>query len=418
VVLFLAVAPGIAGAHGERNLESFVRMRGVTFLDVQFSTDRLAVNETMTIRGKFRLMRSWPRELKLPELAYLNVLVPGPRLGVVARRLNGQFVQNSFHIEPGKLYDFELTLRARDPGTWHVHPLVNLSGTGSMVGPGRWVTVVPGSGPPTFPVTLAATGETIDLETFGLGRVVLWHGLFLVLGGAWLLYWIRKPILVRYVLLSRGVDQEQFTPLDRKVTAIVAAVTIVVVAAGLAFTATGRPVTIPHQVQDTWELPEVPVPSAVETTVKEFSYDPARRTVALVVQATNRSERPVLLRKFATAYISFVADHSLDLAPKPEGWIPSFEVEPKGPIAPGETRILTLRLEDAVWQTERLVDYDQPQVTAAGLLVFVDPEGGAEGSEPVLVRHDREMPELPWSRVASVNEVFGDLRLRFPARAG
>jgi hypothetical protein len=28
------------------------------------------------------------------------------------------------------------------------------------------------------------------------------------------------------------------------------------------------------------------------------------------------------------------------------------------------------------------------------------------------------MPELPWSRVASVNEVFGDLRLRFPARAG
>jgi hypothetical protein len=38
-------------AHGEHNLEPFIRMRGVTFFNVSFSHDRLNVNVTMTVTG-------------------------------------------------------------------------------------------------------------------------------------------------------------------------------------------------------------------------------------------------------------------------------------------------------------------------------------------------------------------------------
>ena len=56
----------VAQAHGEHNLEPFVRMRGVSFFNVEFSHERLAVNETMTVTGKFRVMNSWPRILTTP----------------------------------------------------------------------------------------------------------------------------------------------------------------------------------------------------------------------------------------------------------------------------------------------------------------------------------------------------------------
>ena len=89
----------VVWAHGEHNLEPFVRMRGVAFFNVEFSHERLAVNETMTVTGKFRAMNSWPRMLTTPELAWLGVLVPGPKLAVRERWVNDRFIQNAFNIE-------------------------------------------------------------------------------------------------------------------------------------------------------------------------------------------------------------------------------------------------------------------------------------------------------------------------------
>lgn len=411
----LAASVRIAFAHGEHNLEAFVRLRGVAFLEVRFSHDRLAVNENMTISGKFRLMNSWPPEMAEPKLAVLSLLVPGPRFGVVERRLNGEFIQNAFHIERGKLYDFQLVLRARVPGRWHLHPLVNLSGTGSMVGPGKHVRIEDAGGPPSNQVQLTATGETIDLERFGWTRVVGWHTVFLALGLVWILYWIAGPLIVRYALLREGAEDLLITARDKRFGLAMLSVTVLIMAGGLWVTRATAPPTIPSQVQDTWEVPSIPLPSAVETSLEEFRYAPLTRTLTVRVKATNRGSDPVVLRKFSTSYLTFLADDALKAEAAPDAPIPAMAVEPKGPIAPGETKTLTLTMQDAIWQTDRFINYDQPQVTAAGLLVFAR-AGGANGEVlPSMVTSDREGPEIPWDRVVSVNEVFGSLRTDYQA---
>ena len=76
-------------------LEPFVRMRGLAFFNVSFSHSTLKVNETMTVTGKFRMMESWPRMLPEPELSWIGILVPGPKLATRERWINGQFMQNA-----------------------------------------------------------------------------------------------------------------------------------------------------------------------------------------------------------------------------------------------------------------------------------------------------------------------------------
>ena len=134
VCLFAVFNSISARAHGEHNLEPFVRMSGVSFFNVHFSKDRLKVNETVTLTGKFRVMNSWPRMLATPELGWIGVLVPGPKLAVRERWVNGKFIQNAFNVDLGELYDFKMILQAREPGRYHVHPMINLSGTGVWLG--------------------------------------------------------------------------------------------------------------------------------------------------------------------------------------------------------------------------------------------------------------------------------------------
>ena len=127
----------VVHAHGEHNLEPFIRMRGISFFNVEFSHERLAVNETMTVTGKFRAMNSWPRMLTTPELAWIGVLVPGPKLAVRERWVNGRFIQNAFNIELGALYDFKMILQARRAGPVSCPPLDQSVRYGRAGGPGQ-----------------------------------------------------------------------------------------------------------------------------------------------------------------------------------------------------------------------------------------------------------------------------------------
>ncbi len=401
-------------AHGEHNLEPFIRMRGVTFFNVQFSHDQLKVNETMTLTGKFRLMHAWPRMLTTPELSWIGILVPGPKLAVRERWINDRFIQNSFHTELGEIYDFKMVLQAREPGRYHIHPLVNLSGTGGLVGPAKWITVVPGDGPPSYTVEIAATGETIDLEHFGFARIVGWHLVFGILGIAWLGYWARRPIIVRYALLLEGVDEEQITDKDRRVAFIFGVVLVVLVIGGLWITNSGSPPTIPHQTGSIWDLSGLPHPNAVHTQVKEFRYSPTQRALSIQVDVTNNSDQSVLLRKFSTSYLTFINQDSQALYPDAQHEVPVMKVEPEGLIQPGETKALTLTMQDAVWETDRFIEFDQPQISAAGVLVFTDAQPlPAEELEPMMMGNNQEGLGVPWEHISSVNEVYSNLQVDF-----
>ncbi len=408
------IAVSSVHAHGEHNLEPFIRMRGVTFFNVQFSHDQLRVNETMTMTGKFRLMHAWPRMLTTPELSWIGILVPGPKLAVRERWINGRFIQNSFHIELGAIYDFKMVLQAREPGRYHIHPLVNLSETGGLVGPAKWITVVPGDAPPSYTVKIQATGETIDLEHFGFARIVGWHLVFGILGIAWLGYWAARPIIVRYALLLEGVDEEQITDKDRQVSFIFGAVLLVLVVGGLWVTNSGSPPTIPHQTGSIWDLSGLPHPNAVQTKVKEFRYNTTQRTLTIQVDATNNSDRPVLLRKFKTSYLTFINQDSQALYPDAENEVPVMKVEAEGIIQPGETKALTLTMQDAVWETDRFIEFDQPQITAAGVLVFTDAQPlPPEKLELMMMGNSQEGLGVPWEHISSVNEVYSNLQVDF-----
>jgi methane/ammonia monooxygenase subunit B len=73
--------------------------------------------------------------------------------------------------------------------------MLDVRDAGALLGPGDWVTVDGGAGPFTDLVN-TLTGKTVDLGHYGLRAVVQWHLLWVIIAVGWLLYWIRKPLLI------------------------------------------------------------------------------------------------------------------------------------------------------------------------------------------------------------------------------
>src|SRR5215510_11806200 len=233
VLWTLSYASG-AGAHGEKSQEAFLRMRTIMWYDVQWSTDRIRVGEEMTITGKFHLFEEWPVQVvPLPTEAWVNVSEPGPQLIRKATYLNGVPLVTTVSLELGRDYEFTLVLQGRAPGRYHLHPMINVQGGGPLVGPGQWVTL---------------TGDTIDLETYGLQRVVGWHLMTIVLAVAWLGFWlVPRPFLGRLLVVEQGAEEELISTRDRQVGCSFLLVAVLLVVGGYYTTQTAYPVTVPLQ---------------------------------------------------------------------------------------------------------------------------------------------------------------------------
>ena len=354
-------------------------MRSLLFYDCHWSTDRLKVNEELVVRGRFRVFDDWPADvLGRPELVYLNVGIPGPVFARKRVTLNGKSLVSSTGLEIGGDYEFSIALRGRAPGRYHVHPMVNVYGSGPIVGPGKWVTVEAGE-PYTSPLT-TLTGQTIDLEHFGLRAVLGWHALWLALGVSWLVFWAKRPFFIpRYLAVRRGAEDQLVSDRDRKVGVALVVTTFALVLVGNDLARRWYPITIPLQSarQAVKPLPEEK--SAVEVELVEAGYEVPGRTVVLRVQVTNRGSEPLRLGEFTTANVRFLDDAVVKPgAGDPEDLIASsgLRVDPPSPIAPGETRTLTLSATDPVWETERLaLLIHDPDSRFGGLLLFYDPAG-------------------------------------------
>jgi methane/ammonia monooxygenase subunit B len=223
-----------AAAHGERTQEAFLRSSTVLLYDVEYSTVDLAVGEPLTIKGYLRIMGSWPdRVVGQPETGFLSLAMPGPVFAIKDRRLNGVFTPQSVHIGRGATYRFEVTAVAREQGRWHVHPSFAVEGTGTLVGAGEWITVRAG----TFTNTVAlADGSTVDLTNHGMARVVGWHLIGALVGIAWIVYWLRRPLLARSALVARGEGGRLIRPGDRRAGLIFGAVALAVIGGGVLVT--------------------------------------------------------------------------------------------------------------------------------------------------------------------------------------
>jgi methane/ammonia monooxygenase subunit B len=373
-----AMMPGQAAAHGERAEPPFLRMSTVQWYDTHWSSTRVKVNDEMTITGRFHVVKDWSFAIAPPDLAFLNVDVPGPVMLRMASTIDGVNGAASTPLELGKDYAYTIVLRGRIPGRYHVHPMLNVRDAGPLLGPGDWVTVDGDAAAFTDPIT-TLTGEKLDLTRYGMSSVVTWHVLWALMAVGWLLYWIAKPLLMpRYEALQHGEGESLITPTDRIVGVAFLGATILIVLFGAMVTRAWYPVTIP--LQSTW-LRITPLPKQPDTisiTADRVIYYIPGRTVEFWVKVTNNGTKPVRLGEFTTASVRFL--NSSLRQPEPD-YPPELiaaaglVVEPNEPIQPGETKALHILASSEVWETDRLaLLVADPTSRIGGLFMFFDPD--------------------------------------------
>jgi len=329
-------------AHGERNQEPFLRMRTVHWYDMKFSGTKAAVNDELTITGKFRIFEDWPEILP------------------------------------------KLVVKGRIPGRWHIHPMLNVSKAGPLPGPGEWIEVTGNFNDFRQPVTTLDGTQIPNLENWGLGTVISWHALWIVLAILWLLWWIRRPLLLpRYMALKAGRDDALITRQDRMVAVASLAGIIVLVSGGFLWAESQYPNTVPLQAGRVRVSPLPTPPPAVDLKVTKANYDVPGRAMRITIEVTNKYSKPLQLGEFTSANLRFV-DHSLAAANAhvdpdyPKDLLPKsgLQVEPDVPLQPGETRTVKFVAADVAWEAERLTSLMRdPDSSFGGLLFFYDSDG-------------------------------------------
>ncbi|MDD5265965.1 MAG: methane monooxygenase/ammonia monooxygenase subunit B [Methylococcales bacterium] len=372
-----------ASAHGEKSQAAFMRMRTIHWFDLNWSKEEVPVNDTMTISGKFFVFTGWPETVDKPEISFLNIGIPGPVFIRAGSWIGGQLVPRSVSLELGETYEFKVLLKARRPGDWHVHTMLNVKGGGPIIGPGKWVTITGSMGSFVNPIT-TLTGETIDLETYNLGNTYFWHGLWYGIGLLWVAYWARKPIFVpRLIAVEAGKADSLISAADKKVALGFGVGVIAIVAMSMASTNEKFPITTPLQaglLRGIKSL-ELPVPT-VAVKIEDATYRVPGRAMQMTMTITNNGDSPIRLGEFNTAGVRFMdAAVSVDESGYPDDLLAEegLTVSDNSPLAPGQSRTVQVTASDAAWEVYRLADliYD-PDSRFAGLLFFYDAAGNRQ----------------------------------------
>jgi methane/ammonia monooxygenase subunit B len=372
-------------AHGEAGDEPFLKDLTVAFYDVSISPTEIEVGQPVTVTGTVKILETWPHTLYPPEIAAIVPVVPGPVFALQDRTINGQPATGSFFVEKGGIYQFQMVVLGREPGRWHMHPGIAVQGTGTLIGPGEWVTVQPSATPFAFPVTLL-NGQTINLESYGGSFAWWWSFAGFVIGVAWMLYWTLTKRTVTNLAVTTQLpvnddapDIGLITPRDHMWMNVLAGLTLVMLVVGWSYMTMAYPVRLPQQTA--WITP-TPISSGekmAEVQSKGATYDEATDTLVMNVQVKNVLENAINVKQFIMAMATFVNGGEAEQAKAgPRDFVGLLEVEPNSPIAPGETKDLTLRIMSPLFSEERLIPLDDPQQFIAGLLRFENAQGSQE----------------------------------------
>lgn len=369
-----------ASAHGEKSQAAFMRMRTIHWYDLNWSKEKVNVNEFVTISGKFHVFEGWPESVNEPDDAFLNIGIPGPVFIRKESFIGGQLVPRSVRLEIGQTYDFKVNLKARRPGDWHVHTMLNVEGGGPIIGPGKWITIEGSMSDFKNPVT-TLTGATVDLETYNLENIYFWHFFWYAVGVAWMFYWCRRPVFIpRLLLADAGRGDELVSSGDRKVSMGFAAATILITIFAQASANGKYPITIPLQAGTVRGIKSIEMAKpTISVKVEDATYRVPGRAMRMKLTITNNGSQPVRLGEFYTASVRFLdSDVFKDTSGYPEDLLAEdgLSVSDNSPIAPGETRTIEAQASDAAWEVYRLSDiiYD-PDSRFAGLLFFFDSAG-------------------------------------------
>ena len=372
-------------AHGEAADEPFLKDLTVAFYDVHVSPTSIKVGEPVTITGTVKILETWPYTLDPPQTAYVTPVVPGPVFALSERIVNGEPTPGSIFVDKGGIYQFKMVMEGRNPGRWHVHPGIAIQGTGTLLGPGEWVTIEPSAKPFRMDVTLL-NGKTVDLEHFG-GRFVWWWSFagFLI-GVIWMVYWtVPKRTVTRLAVTSQlpanddAPDIGLITPRDHMWMNLLAGVTVLMLIVGWVYMAAKYPVRLPQQTVRF--APEVISPGENLAQVRGTgaTFDDNTDTLLINLEVKNSGASPITLKQYIMAMTTFVNGGKEELAMAgPSDYVGQLAVEPDDAIAPGESRKLTLKMTNEVFHEERLIPLHDPQQIIAGLLRFQDAQGRQE----------------------------------------
>ena len=385
LMLLAGVLPEPALAHGERATEPYIRTRTVHWYDLSWSTDKLAVNDTVTVKGRFRLLSDWPDAVSKPKLVFLSNGSPGAVLTRVESYINDMPAQQSARdLELGRDYDFKIVMKGRMPGRWHLHPVLNVHGAGAIVGPGSWVEVSGSEADFKASVTTMHGAEIDDLQTFGVANAQLWQLGYGLIAVAWLLWWIRRPLIIpRWLALQKGREDLLVTATDDKVAAGLFVLVLGVVIVGYNQTVKAYPQLVPLQAGSVYTPPLPEAPRRVDIQLKRAEYDVPGRSMRVTAEITNRSTQPLQIGEFTTAGLRFV-NRKVDAATAavpvgfPRDLVPAsgLVLDNDAPLQPGEKRLVKLDATDAAWELERLVSFlSNVDSRMGGLIFFYDGEG-------------------------------------------
>lgn len=383
--LFAMAFAGEAAAHGERAQQANLRMRSINWYDMKFSSTSVEVGQLLTITGRIQASKYWPEHL--PSVAgrvFLNVGTAGPNFIRVKSSINGQSMVQSTSLELGKTYDFEMVLKARRPGRFHVHPVMNVLDSGGMIGPGLWVTVTGDQADFTNTVE-TMFGRTIDLETYNLGTIITWHAIWVLVALAWIAFWARKrPLIIpRFravqALEEAGKDPDELiTPTERNVAIGFLVATLVLVGIGYQWAQAEYPVTTPLRTAKVNVEPLDLGKPLVDVKLDQARYRIPGRSFQMDLTVTNHSRSPIRLAEFDIANIRFLNPEVIEGKPLDDHdmVVPAGLRVEGGAIAPGKTGILKVYAEDAMWETQRLTNMiNDPDSIVAGLLFFHAEDG-------------------------------------------
>ena len=370
-----------AYAHGEKAQEAFLRMQTVAFFDTKFATDKpepgditLKQGEEWTVEGTMKILETWPKTIDEPEVGYIGVTTQGPVSIMTGRVVNGKDTPHSIYLGRGDVFNYKMTLQGRLVGRWHVHPIIGVEGAGSVMGPGRWLTVKEAPGGFSFPLTLM-NGETVDVENYGFSLVWTLNLLGLVLGLWFMWHWTvpratvtRLMINLKIGMHDTGDDFGLIQPKDYKVMDILAVLTIVLLVGGYWYGAATYPGGIPQQVIR-FEPPKAHEDANfVELKATEQAkYNVAEHTLVLHFEVTNTGSSPMTVTRFNTSTLVFSSNASSGGR--------QVIVEPSDAIYPNETKSLTLSMRDTVWEEERMMPIGEALMSVTGVVTFENQDG-------------------------------------------
>jgi len=376
------VGAGPAEAHGEKSQAAFLRMRTLNWYDLKWSKTSVNVNEEYEITGKLHLMNAWPAAIHVPDRAFVNTGQPGAVANRIGVWIGGQFAPRAVQLEVGKTYEFRVLLRARRPGHWHTHVQLSVETGGPIPGPGQYVDIKGSFNDFTDPVKLL-NGTTVDIETYGLGKIYLWHLAWAIVAAVWIWFWFSKRGLIgRFVAVAAGKGDEIITPQERMVGALTLAGVLGAVIIFYAITVSSYPNTIPLQAGDFRNIPVLA--GEVDSGPLKIKYIggaykvPGRELVANF-RITNEGKEAVRIGEFNTAGLRFLNPDVFTAKPDYPDYLLAdrgLSLSDNSPIQPGETKDLAVTVQDARWDTERLsgLAYDVDS-SFAGVLFFYTQSG-------------------------------------------